>query len=138
VSTELAGSTDRPSTLQGTGLWGRLLGCFLGLDREIACHPFGNAALERGGSISLAEQLSDDLRARQLVRIGIVDHDFPIARERGVGTARSESNGARQLDGAVLEGILETSVYDDRRCGALEALLEIVTTDTRDSHGWLL
>jgi len=55
---------------------------FFGFRRQIGGDPFADAALQRRRAIALTNQLSGDARARQLVRIGIVDDDLAIARQR--------------------------------------------------------
>src|ERR1700730_7949272 len=69
----------RNSALQGTGLWGRLLGRLFRLGREIGWQPCDDAALQGDGSIPLTQQLRNDVRARQLVRVRVVHDDLPIA-----------------------------------------------------------
>src|SRR5947207_14728148 len=55
-----------------------LLGRFFRFDRQLGVQPFDDAALERNSLEALSNELGRNPRARQLVRIGVVDDDFAV------------------------------------------------------------
>jgi len=74
------------------------------------------------------------VRTRELVGVGVVHDDVPIARQRGYGAVAVVANGPRQAYGAVLVRILQAGIDQDRRRVAVEPLFQIFLGDSGDRH----
>lgn len=74
------------------------------------------------------------MRAGELVRIGVVNHDVAIAGQRRNRAVAVVANGARKTDRAVFVRVLETCIDEDGRAAAVELLLEFFFGDSRDRH----
>ena len=74
------------------------------------------------------------MRAGELVRIGVVNHDVAIAWQRRKRAVAVVANGARKTDRAVFVRVLEACIDEDGRAAAVELLLEFFFGDSRDRH----
>ena len=117
---------------------GRLLGRVLGFGWQVRRQPVGDAAFESHRAVPLTNQHGDDMGARELIRVRVVDHDLAIAWQRQRGSIARVADGARKSDGAVLVGILQPGVDDDRREVAVKLLLQLFSCDARNGHERIL
>ena len=76
------------------------------------------------------------MRARKLVRIGVVHDDLSIAGERRRNA--TVADGTRQPHRAVFVGVFQPCIDDDRRLAAIELLFESFLGDSGNGHGQLL
>jgi len=116
----------------------RLAQRFFRFRRQVRRDPLCDAALECRGTITCADQLCRDARARQFMRIGIVDDDLTIAGKRRPRRVGGEPDRAGQLHGAVLVGIFQARVDEDRTLSGVEPLLQFFFGNPWDRHGPLL
>src|SRR5262249_4309217 len=114
---------------QCPGFGRRLLRRFFHLRWEIGGEPLDYAALQRHGAITLTDETGGDARARELVRIRIVDDDLAVARKRRGRRVRRQANRAGQLHGAVFVWILQPGVDEGDGRAAVESLLQIFLRD---------
>ena len=113
----------------------RLLRSLFRFSRQIRRQPFDDTALERGSAVSLTDELGSDVRARQFVGIRVVNNDLSIAGQRRRWPFRHVAKRPRKLDGAVLVGVFQARVDDDRSSSAVETLFQIFFGNTRNGHG---
>ena len=125
-------------TFQSPGFGRRLLGRLFRFGRQIGGEPVDDAAFQRHRTIPLSNQLGCDVRARELVRIRIVDDDLAIARERRRARAFGAiAYGAGQLDRAVFVRVFQPRVDNHRLSPGVEPLLQIFSGNPRNGHGVL-
>lgn len=76
------------------------------------------------------------MSTRQLVRIGIVGDDVAAARNLNCfDSVRGDTDGAGQLDRAVLVGVFKANVQNRRLLAAIQTFLQLFFGDPFDRHG---
>src|SRR5438552_4361762 len=123
---------------QRAGFGWRLLRRVFRFCRQLGVDPLDDAAFEGRGAVALADQFGRYARARELVRIGIVHDDGPIAGKRGQRTLADVPNRARQAQRAVLVRVFQARVDQRRSASTVKLLFEIFFGDAGSRHGQLL
>ena len=129
---------NRALAFQCPGLRRGLLRGLFRFGREVGGEPVDDSAFERRRAVTLSYQLRDDVRARQLVGIGVVYDNFLVARQRLRRGTFGVSDGARQADRAVLVRVFQPRVHQDRGHAAFEFLFEIFLGNPRDGHAGIV
>jgi hypothetical protein len=96
-----------------------------------------DAAFENGDAIAACDQVRGHPFCDDLPRVRVIQDNFAIGREKGwIDGARAGPESPRQSDGAVLVGILQADVNDERDKGdVVHPALEFCAGDPRDDHG---
>ncbi|MDP9324513.1 MAG: hypothetical protein M3P13_12830 [Acidobacteriota bacterium] len=96
-----------------------------------------DAAFENGDAIAAGDQVRGHPFGDDLARVRVIQDNFAIGREKGaIDGARAGPERPRQRHGAVLVGILQADVNDERGKGdVVHPALELCAGDPRDDHG---